>query len=986
MINKNLPFKSLLLFFALLGSSLISFGQGRTVRGTVTDSNGGSPIPGVTVQVKEVPSVGTVTDANGHFSLTLPSNGDHLIFSFVGYDNQTLAASQGNMQVHLTSGKNLNEVVVVGYGTQKARDVSGAVSTLSAKNFNQGVVTNPMQQIQGKVSGLLITQPGGDPNQNVIIRLRGQTSLTGGQTPLIVVDGVPLDNPSEISNIPPGDIASYDVLKDASATAIYGSRGANGVIIINTKKGKAGQTQVSYSGYVGMDKIAKKYDLLNAPEWLAGVTQLGINPAVIQGYQKGGNTDWTNAITRTAYTQSHEVAISGGTNEFTYRASASYLDQQGIVINSGKEEYGVRFNAEQRAINDKLDIIVGIVNTQTNRKYTDYSNFNYVFSTPPTYPVYNPDGSFFAYNDFEQANPVEHLTQELNTGKEYLTLTNATVNYELTQGLILGTTGSLSRYSRHTDYFQPAFPLESTINYAHQFAENRDSKHGDIHVNFARQFGGKHNFTATAVYEYNDYKYNNFYAGGQQFLVEANQDNSLGLGNSQYNSINSYQDEFTLISFLGRVTYNYMQKYYLEGSFRRDGSSKFGANNRWGNFPSISGAWRVSGENFMKDVTWVNDLKLRAGYGVTGNQDAISPYNTQLLLGGVGNYYDAGNSSFPYPTAYKPSQNANPDLKWEERVGVNLGLNFSLFQNRLSGDFNVFHDQTNDLLYNYTVPVPPFYVNTILANVGTLTNKGVELELNGEIVKGPHFTWNAGGQITFVNTKVTSLSGTYAGYKVSTDNIPGGVAEGRGLSSNPITFLKVGYSPYVFYLPHFVGLDANGNQLFDSLGSKVQAGHGINRYIDPAPKFSYGFNSTFTYDNWSLNFFLRGVYGQKIFNNTLLDIQTINRLPGNNVTKEALTNGIKDAPIASDLWLENASFLRLDNMTLAYTFSHIKGIQNLQVFVTGNNLFVITPYKGLDPEIRTGDTNQAYIDANYGGDGYYPRTRSYSIGVHVSFK
>lgn len=979
----------LLLFFYSFPLSA----QQKNITGKVTDSKDGSPLIGVTIRVKEASDIGTVSGPGGNFSLSVPSDAKTLTVSYVGYTTKEVPIAGSVMNIQLTSGKSLEEVVVVGYGTQKAKDVSGAVASISTQNFNKGVVTNPMQQIQGKVSGLVITQPGGDPNQSVIIRLRGQTSLTGGQTPLIVVDGVPLDDPSQIANIPPDDIASYDVLKDASATAIYGSRGANGVIIINTKKGQAGKMQVSYTGYVAMDKIAKKYDMLNAAEWNTAVKQLGVDPSTIQGYQKGGNTDWMGAITRKAFTQSHNLAISGGTNNFTYRASLSYINQQGIVINSGKEELGLRFNAEQKALNDKLDIVAGMVSTQTNRKYTDYSNFTLVLSDPPTYPVRNPDGSYFAFSDLEVANPVEHLMEELNTGKEYFTQLFGTVNYEIVPGLKVGVTGSTTHFNKQTNWFLPAFPVENNVNQATKYNGNDDVKRGDFHINYAHDWG-KNDFALTGVYEYNDFVTNNFQANGQQYIVEQNQDNALQNGNSVFNNISSYQDEYTLISFLGRATYNYNGKYYIEASYRRDGSSKFGINNRWGSFPSVSVAWRLSQENFLQNVSWLNDLKLRAGWGITGNQDAITPYNTQLLLGSVGKYYNAANTAFPYPQAYAPTQNANPDLKWEERVGRNIGLDFTMFNSRLNGDINVFNDKTRNLLYTYTVPVPPFFVSNILANVGTLSNKGVEISLNGTAVKNTDFSWTIGGQISFIKTRVTSLSGTYAGFQLSTNNIPGGVAEGRGLSSNPITYLRVGYSPFVFYLPHYVGVNAQGQQLFsDGKGGTVtqdkldnSATANMFHYIDPAPKFNYGINNTFTYRNWSLNFFLRGVSGQKIYNNTLMSVQNVNRLPGNNVTKEALTNGIKDAQVASDLWLENASFLRMDNATLAYNFGKIKGVQTLQVYISSNNLFVITPYKGLDPEIRVADSNESYIDANYGSDGYYPRTRSFSFGVHVTFQ
>ena len=965
----------------------------KVVTGKVNDDKG-NPVQGATVTPKGS-KTGTSTDAQGAFSLRVPSSATALVISSVGFTTtQVDITNLTSVSVSLTTtSTSLNDVVVTGYGTARRKDVTGAVASISSKDFTQGVVTDPLQQIQGKVAGLVITQPGGDPNQNVIIRLRGQASLTGGQSPLIVLDGVPLDDPTQLSNIPPGDIASYDVLKDASAAAIYGSRAANGVIIVNTKKGSSGTMKVEYNGFVGAEQLAKEYPLLNVPEWKqasvnllteGGLTTDSANK-IVASYDHGGNTDWLKAITRTGFVQSHSIGISGGTGHFNYRGSVNYIYQDGIVINNNKEGIGLRFNAEQKALDDKLDIQIGIVNTNYTRHYTQYGNFDYIFTTPPTYPVYNPDGTFFAYSDFDQANPVEHLTQELNQGKENFSQLYGTVNYSILPTLKVGATGSLSHFNKQTGYYAPAFPVEGTVNVGNNYNYNTDSKKGDLHLNYNNHWG-LHNFGFTGVYEYNYFTDDNFYAAGQQFLVDQNQNYALQNGNSSLNQIGSYKEEFLLISFLARATYNYNNKYYATASIRRDGSSKFGVNNRWGNFPSFDVAWAISQEEFLKNVSWLSYLKIRAGYGVTGNSEAITPYNTQFILGSVGRYFDPSAAN-QYPQSYAPTQNANPDLKWEERHGTNVGIDFSLFNHRLSGDFNVFSDKTKNLLYNYQVPVPPFYVPTILANVGDLTNKGLELSLNAEIVKGQHFSWNAGGQITSVQTKVTSLSGSYAGYKLSTDNIPGGYAQGRGLSTNPITVLKVGYAPYTFYLPHYEGVDQNGNQLFDSAGTKVPYNNAVYRYIDPSPKFTWGFNTTLMYDNWSLTIFLRGVVGQKVFNNTALDLDFIKRLPGNNVFKDATTNGIKDAATASDLYLENASYARLDNLTLGYTFNKVNPhIQTLKVYVTGNNLFVITGYKGLDPEIQNADTNQAYIDANYGGYGFFPRPRSYTFGVTLSFQ
>ncbi len=649
--------------------------QNKTITGKVTDDKG-APVQGASILIKNS-TQGTSTDIEGNFSFSVPSSATTLTVSFIGFATQEVSITgQTNVSVTiLPESSTLNDVIVVGYGTARRKDVTGAVASVGAKDFNQGVVSNPMQQIQGKVAGLVITQPGGDPNQDVIIRLRGQTSLTGGQTPLIVVDGVPLDDPNQISNIPAGDIASYDVLKDASATAIYGSRGANGVIIINTKKGHAGRAQVDYSGTIGMDKQAKKFNLLNAAEYKA---TLGPDAS---SYDKGGNTDWQDAVSRTALTQGHNLAVSGGTEKFNYRGSVSYLDQQGIIINSGKQEVGLRFNAQQKALNNKLDIQYGIVNTVTNRKLADYNLFLFMINTPPTYPVHNSDGSYFGYYDFNLQNPVAQQEMQINTVKEKFSQLYGTVNYEIIKDLKIGVTGSLSNWDKLQDFFQPSLPLgpgNSNVNNGSKFTENKYSKKGDIHLNYLKDFD-KHTIAVTLVHEYNDFNYNNYSASGREFLLEQNNNNSLGNGNSARNQIGSYRDEYQLASFLGRISYNYNSKYFLTASLRRDGSSKFGANNKWGNFPAISAAWRLSQEEFIKDITWINELKLSGGYGVTGNQDAIDPYRTLLLLSGSGRYYNPTTPTNAYPQSYSPSQNANPDLRWEERHGMNIGLDFSLF-------------------------------------------------------------------------------------------------------------------------------------------------------------------------------------------------------------------------------------------------------------------------------------------------------------------
>ncbi|MFT3704280.1 MAG: SusC/RagA family TonB-linked outer membrane protein [Agriterribacter sp.] len=963
-----------------------------TVKGKVVDGKG-EALPNVTITVNKS-GKGATSNEMGEFSLEVDETAT-LTFSYVGYETQSVKVEGrtdvGTIALIETSSK-LTDVVIVGYGTARRKDVTGAVASISSKEFTQGLVTNPMDQIQGKVPGLVITKVDGDPNSNVVIRLRGQTSLSGGQSPLVVVDGVILDDINQVANIPPGDILSYDVLKDASATSIYGSRGANGVIIINTKKGRSGRTQVDYSGYVSTSKVAKTPDLMTTPEFLTEAVKLGQDATQLETANSapGVTNDWVGAILRTGLAHNHTVGISGGGENFNYRASVNYLNQEGIVINTGKNQVGLRFNAQQKALNDKLDIQVGVVNTTTNRDLVNRNIFNWAYVMPPYIRLKLADGTDNPVYQYNYQSPVLYQNMITNKAKEQLSQLYGTVNYKIINDLTLGVTGSYTRFNIQGDYYLPVIPGWNNLNAATKSSSNRDSKKGDMHINYAKSIG-KHNLTATGVYEYNYYGYDAYSASGKGFVVDANTDNALQNGNSSLNVINSSREEYKIISFLGRLTYNYNSKYYLTASLRRDGSSKFGANHRWGNFPAISAAWRLKGESFLENVSWLDELKINAGYGVVGNQDAISAYNTLTTLASGSAAYDPTNPSNPYPVGFSPNQNPNPDLVWEERHGKNLGVEFSLFKSRLTGSFSAFNDKTKNLLFTYNVPVPPNFVNSVLANVGSLTNKGIEIQLNAEILHSKDLSVSLGGQITTVNTKVTSLSGTWNGQELASDKIAVGSASGRGLSSNPITYLVVGKSPYTFYLPHYVGKTDDGLSLFEK-ADKTQTTNYLeaeNRYIDPYPKFTYGFTANVSYKNFGLNAFFRGVSGTKIFNNTNLNLANYNNLPSVNTLKEAVTSGLRDNPTPSDYWLENASYLRLESLTLSYNLPKIKGIDNLRLYLSGNNLFVITKYKGLDPEIATVDNQAtpAFIDLTYnGGGGFYPKARSFTFGVNVAFK
>lgn len=1017
-MRKKLLLGGLFMFFCFF----TSMAQQRTVTGKVTGQDG-SPLSGATVLVVGN-KTGSSTGADGTFSIAVGQNAKQLQVSYVGYQSQTISIV-GLSEVNVTlqsSSQALTDVVVTGYGTTRKKDLTGAVSQITSKDFTSGNLSNPAQLFGGKVPGVVVNVPGGDPNGAISIRLRGVASLSGGQTPLIVVDGVPLDDPNQLANIPSGDIASVDVLKDASAAAIYGSRAANGVIVITTRKGQSGRTTVEYDGSVSVDKVAKLYDMANATEWKAGYTKLlssqGARPGAIDtaiaGYDHGGNSDWQNALLRTGISTSHSISMSGGAHGFSYRGTANYLNQQGVIINSGRNQIGLHFDAQQKALNDKLTLQVGVLNSTTKRKLTDYNVFYEAYSSPPVYPVKNADGSYFSYIDFALQNPVEQQNQETQNETENLTILNALADYELIHGLKVGVRGSFSKFNDQFEYFEPVFPLVNNSNVGSVASSNSDSKKGDIHIDYDNSWG-KSTVSAVAVYEYNDFNFNGSGAVSNNMLLDDLGAWSLQSAPQAYQHSYSERNEYQIISYVGRVAYNWDKKYYLTASIRADGSSKFGPANAFGYFPSVSVAWRLSNESFLRNVGWLNELKINAGFGKTGNQDAINPYSKLQLYGSTGSYYNAASGL--WLTTYGPTQNSNPNLQWEQRLGRNVGFNFAVMNNRLTGAFNYFNDESTKLLYSYTIPFPSpgAVVNTLLANVGTMTNKGAEFNLNFEAVRTKDFTWTIGGQISNVITRITSLSGSFGNgvstYKLSTDQVPEGYVQGRGLSAAPITYLKVGYTPYVFWMPHYVGLNSAGQEMYDSAkgGTTTNVLHASNYYTDPAPKFTYGITSNFTYKQFGLSFFLNGQAGGKVYDNTRMVLDNINRFGGNNGTKEAITNGITNAPQASDHWLENDSYLRMENLNLSYTFNPTGLFQSVKLYVTANNLFVITSYRGLDPEINVasrpgnvlfdalgsaGVSNNfsqngsagPYIDAAYSGSGYYPKTHSYTLGVNVTFK
>jgi iron complex outermembrane receptor protein len=961
---------ALFLVFCLFSFSM--FAQNRTVRGTVTDASG-EPLIGVTVQVQGTSS-GTVTDLDGKFELeNVPANAV-LDFSYVGMQPQSVAVN-GRSTIDITMREDvaaLDEIVVVGYGTQLRREVTGSIANVSEKDFNKGITQTAADLLQGKVAGLVITSGSGDITSGQTIRLRGTSSLTGSSAPFVVIDGVP---GMDLNSVAPQDIESISVLKDASSTAIYGSRSASGVILVTTKKGKSDQTMVDYNGYVGISDVTNVPEVLSAKEYRDYTSSHNINT---EGMDLGANTNWFDEIMRTGFSQNHNISLSGGGKNSNYRASFSYFDLQGVVKDNSLQRYNLRMTFNQKALKDMLNIsITGSVSTR-DYSPTDTRNFVLAYNMLPVVPVKNADGSWYDTQEYDQGNPVRNIeyNSQLHKGGRYF----GNIYAELKP--FEGFTAALRLHKeRANDDFGQYYNSETERGRNDQgFAKREnwtwDKELLETTLNYEAQFND-HKMTLLGGYSYEDNYYQNSGAQNRQFVTDFFGYNNLQAGeNLRPSDVWSGKNMTRLISFFGRATYNYKMRYLFEASVRRDGSSKFGANHKWATFPSFSAAWRMNEESFLADVKPLDELKLRVGYGTSGNQEGIDPYQSLQLYGASGQYYDNGK----WYRAYQISQNANPDLKWEETSMLNVGLDFSFLNSRISGTFEYYDKRTKDLLYTYQVPVPPYLFNEMLANVGSMSNKGVEFLLAGDIIRKPNLRWTASLNLAHNKNEITKLSSD----KFSTTSIKTGSAWIRGGSDNTTHIVEEGRPVGTFYGWLCYGLDEEGHYILDDMiDGKAGLTNDDRTYIGVAqPKLTYGISNNISWKNWELNFFFRGVYGNDVLNFSKMSYATTQWLPGANVLKQALTLGLNDSPKYSSFYIEKGSFIKLDNASLSYSFNVSKWnyINRLRVYVTGQNLFTITNYTGLDPEV-----NMEGLDPGVEGREYHPKARTISFGVNVSF-
>ena len=970
MIQQNMRKIALGTTFVL--TAMVASAQNITLKGTVCDSNG-EPVIGASIIEKSKPNNGTVSDLDGKFTLQV-AKGATLTISYIGFETQEVKAKDQLQVVLKESAIMLQEatIVGVGYGTMRKSDLTGAITSISSKDLKKGLVTSTEQLLQGKVAGLSVTQASSDPTTGSALRLRGGTSLSASNSPLIVVDGIP---GVDINTVQPSEIVSMDVLKDASAAAIYGSRGANGVIIVTTNR--ASDTEVSkmsYSGWVSVGKAAKNVDMLSADQWRDYVRKNEILDAV----DYGANTDWIKELEQTAISHAHNFNISNSRKKNGYRAAASYQANEGIVKHNYMNRLAGSLSAYQYGLNGKLKMDLGVNMTYDKYRAPDYGFygiFNYALNQNPTVPVKDEYGNYTRMGGTNMQNPVEYNDNYYSEQTRHRLLAFGKVDLEIIKGLNAVANLSYEYGSWQNRYYQPSYAANNSVGGTgrRQLADNENWQL-ETYLSYGKTFVKLHKFNAMAGYSYSKYVYEGFGASRSGFDTDSFLYNNLGAGvDYRKDDVYSNKGEARLASFFGRVNYSYDGKYMFTATLRADGSSRFGDNHKWGYFPSAAASWRISEESFLKGTRkWLDNLKLRFGYGVTGNQDGIGEYKSLALLGaGGGGYYDGATGT--WKASYSPSQNANPDLKWESTAQYNIGIDFGVLS-RIRGTIDLYYKKTSDLLWNYPVSQPPYLYSSMLANVGTLVNKGVEFTLNADVLKLKDFNWTADLTFSYNHQEITSLSND----TFQDVGTPAGPLHGiSGLSNAYTQIVKEGYPTGAFFGPHCRGIDENGEYVIDDPDEKAYLG-------SAQPKFNLGFSTNATWKWFDLSVAAYGMFGQKILNATNMQLFTDTRMPNMNIPDKFAKQGIKPDKITySDYWIEDGSFLRLQSITLGFTIPGTKkwGLETLRVYGTIDNVCTITGYSGLDPEISTSGLDNPGIDLC----NVYPRTRSFIFGVNVSF-
>ena len=995
--------------------SSTSMQQIKTISGKVTDSSG-IPLPGVTVLIKGT-GHGTITSTDGNYSLPNVPARATLIFSFVGMKTQEVPVS-GNSTINIILEEEtvgLDEVVAIGYGTQKKADVTSAHANVKVEDFNKGAIVDAGQLIQGKVSGLQITQPSGDPTSTTSVMLRGYSTLLGTTDPLILVDGVP----GSFSTVAPEDIESIDVLKDGSATAIYGTRGTNGVIIITTKAAQRNMpTTIDYSGYISISSWLKTPDFMDASDLrkrlAEGWTFIGAND---KDYNH--DTDWFNKISRTGLAHVHNLSLKGGTKTTSMIANLTYDSKEGTIKTSGADHMRAHIQMKHSMFEDKL---ISDINIIASEKNTDMpNNWSYIYRMAcvqnPTQAVYDESGNYVERAIYNYDNPISYLYERIGMSRTRNIRFTGSMEFRPTEGLSLKGMYTRKGNSYLSGYYYTKKDVSTTEGGYNGYAARYDSDNVtdlvELTADWKKDFG-KHRMSAIVGYNYEDNTYEYFGVNNRNFPTDSYSYNKLemGLGISEgEGEVNSYKQNTKLIGLFARATYNYDDRYLLMVSLRHEGSSKFGADNKWGNFPGISAGWRLNNENFMKSLTWIDNLKLRAGFGITGT-DVASPYQSLLSYDYSGYFLYNGN----WIQTLAPVRNSNENLRWEKKYEYNLGLDFSVLHNRVGGAIDVYQRDTKDGLYYYAVPVPPYQYESIMANVCHIRNKGIEVLVNATPVKTKDFQWNTNVTYSLNSNKLISLQNDE--FSMSTNYFD------TGHTGEPIQTtthrVQEGQAIGNFFGLKSVGLNAAGLWVVERL-QHDEEGNVTGKYYDLAenagpedwqvlgngvPKVNMSWNNQFSYKNFDLSVAMRGAFDFQILNfqkmyygvisevqynilNCAFDKIDIVDVDSGRKTGEKTTNGDSQRYVSH--YIEDGGYWKISNITLGYKFNvkNIPWLQKLRVYASVYNLATITGYSGLDPEVRNTFSLDSEDVINYdpGTDhrDKYPTIRSYTFGVNVTF-
>ncbi len=990
--------KRILSLFLLFFAISITYAQQRTITGTVTSEDEGA-LPGVNIVIQGSVT-GVMTDVDGKYSIPVPGPETVLEFSFIGYTQQNITVgNQSTIDVVMVPAMSeLGEVVVVGYGTQRKREVTSSITSVNTEEFNKGNMITPVQLIQGKVAGLSISKAGGNPNGTYDIRLRGLSTIGANLSPLVVIDGV---IGGDLNNVDPNDIESISVLKDGSAASIYGTRGSSGVILVTTKKGKSGSAVIDYNIYATAEIVAKNPNVMNASEWRALSAETGL------GTDFGGDTDWFDEIEQTGITMVHNISLSGGNDKSNYRASINYHSTDGVMITSGYKQLNGRINITQKALNDKLTIDLNLGATERESDYGFDAAFRYATIYNPTAPVRSDDAAYDIYDGyfqqvlFDYYNPMAILELNTNKGKNRILNLSLKGTYEIVKGLTVDAFYSTQNTDRLTGVYYDKNDYWGGMDRNGLASRNADNSATRLFESTARYLGditSEITLTAMGGYSYQDFTYEGFYAQGGDFLtdnftynnLEAALDFDNGLG-----TITSYKNSNKLIAFFGRVNLNISNIWFVAASARYEGSSRFGTDNKWGLFPAISGGADIS--KFLQ-VSYINNLKLRVNYGLTGNQPSES-YLSLLRLGPSGNFYYNGE----FVPGYSPVSNANADLKWEKTGQIDAGIDFTLFDSKISGSLDYYTKTTTDLLFQYEVPVPPNLYSSAWLNLGEIKSSGLELALNWNVIQKGDLFYSVTITPTYnLSNILVSLSGTYNGADLEYGTQDMGNMGSPGQNQVPLVRVEEGESIGHILCLVYEGIDEDGNIIFQDTNEDGTVDQADRQVVANAlPKVLIGFGNNITYKNWDLNVFFRGVFGHHLINSFTGFYEVPAYITSYNLPKSAadmrnpttgtLLNVTSGTLSSKDV--EDASFVSLDNLSLGYNFDlgNSSQFSKIRLYLAGNNLFYITKYSGVDP-------NPRYIDSATDQGTYnsplvpgvdrrntWFRTRSVTIGANIVF-